>query len=210
MNMRMLIRVFVVALLGAATALLVSCGGSGAGLIPAANAGPLQEDFEAVQRAAESGNGNCATTESALGKTQQDFLQLPATVDRGLRASLEKGIANLRKVALEMCVEPTSTATTSTTTSTTTSPPQTSTTSTTPPPTTPSTTTTPPTNTQTTSTTTTPPNPSGGTEAGDESDGEHDGEHGGEHGTEAGPGAGHEGGGNAGANVGGASPGGGQ
>jgi hypothetical protein len=206
MNMRMLIRVVVVALLGAVAALLVSCGSSGTGLIPAANAGPLQEDFEAVQRAAEAGDGNCATTESALGKTQQDFLQLPTTVDRGLHASLEKGIANLRKVALEMCVEPTSTATTSTSTSTSTPPAQTSTTSTTPPTTTPSTTTIPPTSTQTTSTTTTPPNPSGGTEAGGESGGEH----GSEHGSEASPGAAQEGGGNVGANVGGASPGGGQ
>jgi hypothetical protein len=212
MNMRMLIRVVVVALLGAAVALLVSCGSSGVGLIPAADAGPLQEDFEAVQQAAESGNGNCAATESALGKTQQDFLLLPATVDKGLRAHLEKGIANLRKVALEMCVEPTSTATTSTSTSTSTTPAQTSTTSTTPPNTTPSTTSTP-TNTPTTpTTTTTPPNQSGGTEAGEEAGGERGGgEHAGgegaagEHG--GGAGAVQEGGG---ANVGGASPGGAQ
>jgi hypothetical protein len=203
MNMRMLIRVVVVALLGAAVAMLVSCGSSGAGLIPAANAGPLQEDFEAVQQAAESGDGNCTATESALGKTQQDFLLLPATVDRGLRAHLEKGIANLRKVALEMCEEPTSTATTQTSTSTSTPSTQTSTTnttnttSTTPPSTTPDTTSTP-TNTQTTPTTASPPNPSGGTEAGEEGGDEHDG----------GGGAVQEGGG--GANVGGASPGGAQ
>ncbi len=202
MNMRMLIRVVVVALLGAAVAMLVSCGSSGVGLIPAADAGPLKEDFEAVQQAAESGNGSCAATESALGKTQQDFLLLPATIDKGLRAHLEKGIANLRKVALEMCVEPTSTATTATSTSTSTTSTQTSTTNTTnttPPSTTPNTTS-PPTGTQTTPTTATPPNPSGGTEAGEEAHEEAGGEH-------AGGGAVQE---NGGANVGGASPGGAQ
>lgn len=107
--------------LGAATAVLVACGGSGAaGLIPAASAGPLQSDFEAVAQAAQSGNGNCLGTESALGKTEQDFLALPASVDAGLRKRLREGIANLRKVALAMCAQPSPGATTATTPSTTT------------------------------------------------------------------------------------------
>ena len=200
MNMRILIRVVVVALLGAATALLVSCGSSGTGLIPAANATPLQEDFEAVERAAEAGNGSCAATESALGKTQQDFLELPESVDKGLRTRLEQGITNLHKVALEMCTEPTSTATTSTSTSTSTPPApiKTSTTSSTP---TSTTTTSTSTSTQTPPAATTPSSPSGGTEAGGEKEGEKEG---------AGAGAVQEGSGNNGAGVGGASPGGAQ
>ncbi|HEY5261671.1 MAG TPA: hypothetical protein VIJ33_06125 [Solirubrobacteraceae bacterium] len=199
--MRILIRVVVVALLGAATALLVSCGSSGTGLIPAANATPLQEDFEAVERAAEAGNGSCAATESALGKTQQDFLELPESVDKGLHTRLEQGITNLRKVALEMCTEPTSTATTSTSTSTSTPPApiKTSTTTTTPTSSTPTSTTT--TSTQTPPAATTPSSPSGGTEAGGEEAGEKEG---------AGAGAVQEGSGNNGAGVGGASPGGAQ
>jgi hypothetical protein len=204
-NMRILIRVVVVALLGAATALLVSCGSSGTGLIPAANATPLQEDFEAVERAAEAGNGSCAATESALGKTQQDFLELPESVDKGLRTRLEQGITNLHKVALEMCTEPTSTATTSTSTSTSTPPApiKTSTTSSTPTSSTPTSTTTTSTSTstQTPPAATTPSSPSGGTEAGGEKEGEKEG---------AGAGAVQEGSGNNGAGVGGASPGGAQ
>ena len=78
-------------LLAVAAALLVSCGGSSAKLIPVADAGPLQSDFETVQSDAETGNGNCATTESALLKTEQDFAALPASVDAGLRATLRQG-----------------------------------------------------------------------------------------------------------------------
>lgn len=102
-------------LLGVAAALLVACGSSGIGLIPAASAGPLQSDFEAVAQAAQSGDGNCLATESALGKTQQDYLALPASVDAGLRRRLREGIDNLRKVALQMCAQP-SPATTATST----------------------------------------------------------------------------------------------
>jgi hypothetical protein len=67
--------------LGIAAALLVSCGSSGKGLIPASAAGPLQSDFEAVQQTAESANGDCSATEAALLKTQEDFSALPAGVD---------------------------------------------------------------------------------------------------------------------------------
>lgn len=129
------------ALLGVCAAVLVACGSSGTGLIPAASAGPLQSDFEAVAQAAQSGNGNCLATESALGKTQQDYLALPASVDAGLRKRLREGIANLRKVALAMCAQPSPTATTATTQTTTT---QTTTGTQTTPSTTTSTQTTPP------------------------------------------------------------------
>ncbi|MGA9874824.1 MAG: hypothetical protein WBQ21_03360 [Solirubrobacteraceae bacterium] len=208
--MRILIRVVVVALLGAATALLVSCGSSGTGLIPAANATPLQEDFEAVERAAEAGNGDCAATESALGKTQQDFLELPESVDKGLHKRLEQGITNLHKVALEMCTQPASTATTSTSTTTSTpqAPIKTSTTTTTPTSSTPTSTTT--TSTQTPPAATTPSSPSGGTEAGGEEAREKGVGKGTEESAGGGAGAAQEGGGNSGASVGGASPGGAQ
>ncbi len=160
--MRILIRLVVVALLGAATALLVSCGSSGAGLIPSANAGPLQEDFETVAKAAEAGDGDCAKTEAALGKTEQDFLALPATIDKGLHKRLEEGITNLRKQALAMCEEPTTTETSATSTQTKTTP-QTGTTSTETTTSTESATTpTTPTNTTTTPPASTPPPSSGG------------------------------------------------
>jgi hypothetical protein len=163
MNMRILIRLIVVALLGVATALLVSCGSSGKGLIPSANGTLLQADFEEVAKAAEAGNGSCAKTEAALGKTQEDFLTLPTTVDKGLHKRLEGGITNLRKQALAMCQEPTATDTSTTSTQTKTTP-ATGTTST-ETTTTSTETTTPPTNTATTPPTSTPPSPGGGVEA---------------------------------------------
>lgn len=155
-------RIVVVALLGAAVAMLVSCGSSGKGLIPSSSGSPLQADFEAVAQAATSGNGSCEATESALGKTEQDFLALPASVDRGLHNRLKEGIANLRKQALSTCAQTTTPTTTGTTTTTTT---PTTTTETTPTNTTPSTPTetTPPTPTE-------PPNKGGGTEAPDETE----------------------------------------
>jgi hypothetical protein len=205
----MLIRLASALLLGVAAAVLVSCGSSGAGLIPAADAGPLEKDFEAVTQAAEVGNGSCVETESALGKTEQDFLRLPESIDKGLRARLEQGIGNLHKRALEMCAEPsagstTTTGTQKTTTGTATTPPnttstQTTTTGTTPPSTTPE---------QTTTTGTTPTNQNGGT-----APGETPGEAGAGKEGEAGVGASKEGeaGANSGgANAGGVSPGGGQ
>lgn len=198
MKIQTLIRLVLAALLGVATAVLVSCGSSGTGLIPAASAGPLQSDFEAVAKAAAAGNGSCAETESALGKTEQDFLALPASIDRGLHQRLQQGISNLRKQALAMCLEPTpgSTSTTSTQTSTT---PTTPTTNTETTPTTTSTTTTP---TATTPTATTPPGPGGGTEAPGEQA---------EEGPSKGKGKGDgESEANGGASAGGASPGGGQ
>lgn len=198
--MRTLIRLAVVALLGAATALLVSCGSSGAGLIPSVSAGPLQTDFEAVAKAAEAGNGDCTKTEAALGKTEEDFLALPATVDKGLHKRLEEGITNLRKQALAMCEEPTATETSTTSTQTKTTP-QTGTTNTETTTSTETTTTpTTPTNTPTTPTTGTPPSSGGGVEAPEEGSGEN--------GTELGPSK--EGADNGASNSGGASAGGGQ
>lgn len=197
------IRLLVPALLGVAAAVLVSCGGSGAGLIPTANAGPLQEDFEAVAKAAQEGSGSCTTTEAALGKTEQDFLALPASVDKALRARLGQGITNLRSRALAICAQPAPSSTTTTGTQTTTSTPQapteTSTTST-------ETTTTSTTPSTPTSTATTPTSPGqgGGTEAPGESSEGDEGKGQGKAGEQSGESSGAE------SSSGGASPGGGR
>ncbi len=141
-----LARLALACLLGIAAALLVSCGGSSGKLIPVADAGPLQTDFETVALDAESGNGSCSATKSAILKTEQDFDALPASVDSGLRNTLRQGIENLRAHALALCVEPlvqnTSTSNTPKTTTSTaaTTPTTTGTTTTTPPTTTPTTT----------------------------------------------------------------------
>lgn len=143
--------------LGALAAILVACSGSGKGLIPVADAGPLQRDFEAVAQAAENGNGSCSSTESALLKTERDFSALPSSVDSGLRSTLRQGIDNLRSHALDLCSQPLPSSTLST------SAPKTTTTTSTP--------TTTPTETQTTTTEAPPPEtpepsgPGGGTPA---------------------------------------------
>jgi hypothetical protein len=157
------LRIPLAGLLGVSAALLVACGSSGKGLIPTANAGPLQSDFEAVAQAAESGEGSCTATEAAIEKTESDFADLPSTVDAGLHKTLSVGISNLRRRALALCAQQfpqtTSTTKTSTTPTTTTS---TQTTPSTTPTHTETTTPTPTTPTVTTPTATTP---GGGTPA---------------------------------------------
>ncbi|MEA2225521.1 MAG: hypothetical protein QOE67_803 [Solirubrobacteraceae bacterium] len=134
-----LLRISLAAALGVFAALLVACSGSGRGLIPTGDSGPLQGDFEAVARAAENGNGDCASTESALLKTDQDFAALPASIDAGLHNTLRQGIENLRTRGLALCAQPlaqatetTTTPKTTTSTPTTTTPTETQTTPTTP------------------------------------------------------------------------------
>jgi hypothetical protein len=151
-----LVRLPLAAMLGVAATLLVACGSSSGKLIPVADSGPLQGDFETVVVDAESANGKCSTTEAALVKTEQDFNALPASVDSGLRDTLRQGIDNLRARALALCAQPLA----QTTPTNTTSQPTTSTSTATTPTTTPSTTT--PT---TTSTTPTATSPGGGTPA---------------------------------------------
>ncbi|HEY4427646.1 MAG TPA: hypothetical protein VGN08_05540 [Solirubrobacteraceae bacterium] len=156
---RWLPRLLAAAALGAAAALLVSCGSSTGKLIPAADAGPLQSDFEAVAGAAQSGNGNCSETEAAILKTEHDFAVLPSSVDAGLRSTLRQGITNLRKHALELCRQPLSQPTTTTTA------PKTTSTRSTPTTTTETQTTTTQTTPTTTPTTPTTSGPGGGTPA---------------------------------------------
>jgi hypothetical protein len=151
------------AMLGVVAALLVSCGGSTAKLIPTANAGPLQSDFEAVAHAAETGSGNCAATEAAIAKTEGDFNGLPTSVDTGLRETLRNGIDNLRSHALALCAQPLAQTTATNTTTKTTAPTTTTPTTTTPTTTTPAQTTTTPTTTPIPTETT--PGAGGGTAA---------------------------------------------
>jgi hypothetical protein len=164
MTMKRTLRPLLALLLGATAALAVlACGGSGKNLIPLADAGPLQGDFEAVAQAAQSGGGDCTATKAAIEKTEQDFAALPASVDAGLHAKLSEGISNLRERALALCTQPlTQTNTTTTSRTTPTTPTRTDTTPTTP-------TTTPTTSTRTSATTpatpVTPPTSGGGTAA---------------------------------------------
>ena len=120
------LRGLLAALAGAGAAVL-SCAGSSKSLIPTAQAGPLRDDFELVERAARTGHGSCAGTEAAVGKTEADFAALPGSVDAGLRARLREGIAKLREEALELCAQPPvqSTPTTSTSAPSTTTAPAT-------------------------------------------------------------------------------------
>jgi uncharacterized membrane protein YgcG len=140
-------RLLAATLLGVLAAVLVSCGSSGAGLIPAASAGPLLGDFQAVERAAREAGGKCAATKAALSKTESNFQLLPASVDAGLHGRLHEGIVALRKLALEECTQPPSPTTTTgaSTSATKTAPPPTATTEA--PTTSTSTTETPPTGT---------------------------------------------------------------
>ncbi len=105
----------------ACSAVLLSACGSGTGLIPEGNAGPLRADFEAVASAAENGHGSCSATRTALARTQSDFNDLPSSVSAQLRAQLSKGVAHLESQALKLCLQPPSTGATTTATGNTTS-----------------------------------------------------------------------------------------
>jgi hypothetical protein len=104
--LRAVLRLGLVLGMGVAAALLVGCGSSGKGLLSAAEAGPLKNDIEAVDIAAQEGNGNCTATDAALQRTEQDFAALPASINSGLHDTLRQGITNLRKVATELCTQP--------------------------------------------------------------------------------------------------------
>ena len=114
-------------MLGLGAALLVSCGGSAANLIPAQDAGPLEHDIQAVADAAGAGNGHCEGTERAIEQTESEYRRLPSNVDEGLLSRLSEGIENLREHALHECrsAAHAATRTTETTVQTTATPPPT-------------------------------------------------------------------------------------
>ena len=79
-------------LLGAATALLVACGG-GDGRIPAGDASSLTSALNQIS--SDYRSGRCAAAQRAVAKAQNDVLALPDTVDARLRQRLQSGIQNL-------------------------------------------------------------------------------------------------------------------
>ena len=102
--------------LGAATALLVACGGSD-GRIPASNASSLTSALSQIS--SDFRAGRCAAAQRAVIKAQNDVLALPDTVDSRLRQRLQSGIQNLAAKVPATCSQ-TQTQTQQTTTDTTT------------------------------------------------------------------------------------------
>src|SRR3954447_10266655 len=131
-------------LLGAATALLVACGG-GDGRIPASNASSLTSALNQIS--SDYRAGHCVAAQRAVAKAQNAVLALPDTVDARLRRRLQSGIQNLAAKVPATCsqaqtetqqtqTDTTTTDTTSTpTTGTGTAPTDTTGTGTAPPPT---------------------------------------------------------------------------
>jgi hypothetical protein len=79
-------------LLGAATALLVACGG-GDGRIPASNASSLTSALSQIS--SDYRAGRCESAQRDVAKDQNAVLALPDTVDARLRRRLQSGIQNL-------------------------------------------------------------------------------------------------------------------
>lgn len=144
--------------LGATAALLVSCGGGGTGLIPAADAGPLQTDFNDVAQAVSSGDCHAAIT--ALHRARHDFNALPPTINAALHKRLSDGLVNLDHTAPRQCAQSNTSSTSSSSTQTT-PPPTTQST-----PSTSDTTTTPPTSSATNTSSQTQPSPTSSSSSG--------------------------------------------
>ena len=111
--------------LGAATAVLVACGGDGR--IPSGDASSLKSALNEV--AADFRAGHCTAAAQAVAKAQNDLLDLPNSVDSKLRDGLQAGISNLRNRVPATCdqaqtqtqeTQPDTTTTDTTTTETTT------------------------------------------------------------------------------------------
>jgi hypothetical protein len=78
--------------LGAATAVLVACGG-GDGRIPAGDASSLTSALNQIS--SDYRAGHCQAAQRAVAKAQNELLALPDTVDARLRERLQSGIQNL-------------------------------------------------------------------------------------------------------------------
>ncbi|MGZ8633505.1 MAG: hypothetical protein ACXWZZ_06575 [Solirubrobacteraceae bacterium] len=111
--------------LGAATAVLVACGGDGR--IPAGDASSLKNALNQVS--ADYRAGQCTAAAQAVAKAQNELLNLPDSVNAKLRNRLQSGISNLRKRVSATCeqtqtqtqtTQPATTTTDTTTTATTT------------------------------------------------------------------------------------------
>jgi hypothetical protein len=85
--------------LGAATALLVACGGDGR--IPSSDASSLKSALNQVS--SDYRAGHCTAAAQAVAKAQNELLNLPDSVDAKLRDRLQSGISNLRKQVPATC-----------------------------------------------------------------------------------------------------------
>jgi hypothetical protein len=83
---------FVALVLGAATALLVACGGSD-GRIPSGDASSLTSALSQIS--SDYRAGRCEAAQRDVAKAQNAVLGLPDTVDARLRQRLQSGIQHL-------------------------------------------------------------------------------------------------------------------
>jgi hypothetical protein len=111
--------------LGAATALLVACGGDGR--IPSGDASSIKSALSRIETDYRA--GRCQTAEQDVEKVQNALLNLPNSVNDDLRNRLQSGIRNLRERVPATCgqaqtqtqeTQPETTTTDTTTTETTT------------------------------------------------------------------------------------------
>ena len=87
-------------LLGAATALLVSCGGND-GRIPSDNASSLERALTDVQSDFDA--GRCDAAQQAVSRLNGALVNLPDSVDARLRSRLRSGITNLDQRVTATC-----------------------------------------------------------------------------------------------------------
>jgi hypothetical protein len=122
--------------LGAATALLVACGGDGR--IPSGDASSIKSALSRIE--SDYRAGRCQTAEQDVEKVQNALLNLPNSVNDDLRNRLQSGIRNLRERVPATCgqaqtqtqeTQPETTTTDTTTTETTTTDTETTSTETT-------------------------------------------------------------------------------
>jgi hypothetical protein len=85
--------------LGAATAVLVACGGDGR--IPSGDASSLKSALSQISTDYRA--GRCEAAERAVAKAQNEVLDLPDSVDPKLRNRLQAGISNLGKRVPATC-----------------------------------------------------------------------------------------------------------
>jgi hypothetical protein len=77
--------------LGAATALLVACGGDGR--IPSSDASSLKSALNRIE--SDYRAGRCDAAQQDVAKAQNELLKLPDSVNTDLRDRLQSGIRNL-------------------------------------------------------------------------------------------------------------------
>jgi hypothetical protein len=85
--------------LGAATALLVACGGDGR--IPSGDASSIKSALNRIETDYRA--GRCQTAEQDVEKAQNALLNLPNSVNDDLRNRLQSGIRNLRERVPATC-----------------------------------------------------------------------------------------------------------